>query len=58
MEPNKRQVFHCLPINDLREHEESADCWCRPRVEEDGCAVIHNALDGRELIERGERLIQ
>lgn len=48
---------HVLPINDLRDHDENgAGCWCRPRVE-DG-VIIHNSMDGRELIERGERMKQ
>lgn len=50
-------MIHVLPINDLRDHEESTYCWCEPRVEwldesglpyPDGPVVIHNALDGRE----------
>ena len=39
---------HVLPVNDLCEHEESEDCVCGPRVEEDGMVVVHNSLDGRE----------
>lgn len=44
--------IHCLPIGDLREHEEKETCWCRPTVD-DGI-VIHNALDQRERWETGE----
>ncbi len=43
---------HVIPIDDLREHDPS-DCWCDPIVNEDG-VVVHNALDRRELYERGE----
>lgn len=68
--------IHVLPIGDLREHEETRDCWCHPRVEGppeentnnategsftdvegqiDGSmedvVVVHNSLDGRELVE-------
>ena len=46
-------VLHILPVNDLRDHEESENCWCRPRYE-DG-VIIHNAMDQRELYETGER---
>jgi len=24
---------HVLPVNDLREHDETRTCWCRPRIE-------------------------
>lgn len=53
-------AVHVLPISDLREHEETLTCWCQPRVvrtdEETGedyvaPVVIHNSLDGRELVE-------
>jgi len=37
---------HVLPVGDLKEHEESIDCWCRPQ-DEDG-VVTHNSLDRRE----------
>ncbi len=49
---------HVYPVNDLRDHEteNGPACWCKPEV--DGDVVIHNALDGRELIETGERMIQ
>lgn len=45
--------LHVLPIEDLREHEETRDCWCGPRLEQEGetMIVVHNSLDGRELIE-------
>lgn len=41
---------HVIPNQDLREHMEAADCWCRPQ--DDGQIVIHNSLDERELYER------
>jgi len=38
-----------LPIGDILPHNEfSEDCWCIPRVEEDGRLIIHEAFDGRE----------
>lgn len=47
------QRQHVIPLADLREHEPSPDCWCRPTVD-DG-VVQHNSMDGRERYERGER---
>lgn len=46
-------VYHILPINDLKEHEEETTCECMPSVEfvEGGMIVIHNSFDGRELHE-------
>lgn len=48
---------HAIPDDDLRVHEVYADrpCWCRPVVNEYG-TFMHNALDGREAFETGERL--
>jgi hypothetical protein len=45
--------MHILPIGDLREHDETRDCWCRPKLQcvERTIIVIHNSADGRELIE-------
>lgn len=48
---------HVLPINDLREHKQSAACWCRPRRDEDEeRVVIHNSMDQRETYEQGRKL--
>ncbi len=50
---------HVIPLGDFREHEVSAGCWCGPRALPDCPQVLqHNALDGRELIEEGKRMIQ
>lgn len=46
--------FHVIPLEDLREHERSDDCWCHP--DHDNGVVTHAALDGREAFERGERV--
>jgi len=59
---NKRKTrahFHLLPIDDLREHQESEQCWCQPQVQvfrktglvRQARLITHNALDGRELVE-------
>lgn len=48
--------WHILPINDLREHEERSDCWCKPTEDETEPDLwIHHAMDQRELYETGER---
>ena len=46
---------HVIPIEDLREHEDSRECWCQPcfdRSDIGRVIVIHNSMDGRELIEK------
>lgn len=48
---------HVLPINDLRPHDQSTECWCRPRRDDDEPrVVIHNAMDQRETYEQGRAL--
>lgn len=45
---------HVEPVDDLREHVETKECWCGPRIiEQAGCpdVVVHNSLDGRERFE-------
>lgn len=50
-------AIHITPIEDLRPHEHSAQCWCAPVEDgqEDG-VWLHHSLDGREAYETGERL--
>lgn len=45
---------HITPVDDLREHLESRECWCAPQIDRTGgvVLVIHQSADGRELIER------
>ena len=42
--------WHVIPLNDLKEHECSEDCWCGPTLddESDGLVYVHHSLDGRE----------
>lgn len=48
--------YHVYPVNDLREHDiVGLTCWCRPEHDEELDVVIHNAADGREAFETGER---
>lgn len=45
-------IYHVYPKDDLKEHNtKSSDCWCSPRIEEDGAIVVHNSLDRRETFE-------
>lgn len=43
-----------IPLNDLKEHGYSWNCWCHPSSDETGVCV-HKAMDQRELYESGER---
>ena len=41
--------WHVVPMDDLRPHSSSRDCWCKPRQDEEESTVwIHHSLDGRE----------
>lgn len=44
---------HIWPINDIRKHQQSAHCWCKPTCDTE--LIIHNAADGREFFEEEER---
>ena len=45
---------HVIPLDDLRPHDESPDCWCRPTEDFEGVGVmVHHALDRREQYETG-----
>ncbi len=51
------RTIHVTPEHDLREHTERVVwCWCDPEVERVGprgdWKVVHNSMDGRELVER------
>lgn len=53
-------IFHILPINDLREHEEKSTCDCEPKSEilENGdVMIIHNSFDGREVVELANEIL-
>ena len=56
---DEHACVHVIPLYDFRDHEPSAGCWCGPQVNSvEPRVLVHRALDGRELIERGERAIQ
>jgi hypothetical protein len=45
---------HVIPVDDLRPHEPSRDCWCGTfEDDEDPTVIGHNSMDRRELIETG-----
>jgi hypothetical protein len=45
-------TYHVVPVDDIKEHEPSLECWCRPyRDPWNPFGIIHNALDRRELYE-------
>jgi hypothetical protein len=51
------EAVHVVPLNDLREHIASVDCWCKPIEDDDFPDVwVHHSMDGRESYETGERL--
>ena len=47
--------WHVVPMDDLREHTSSSDCWCKPVPDKDEPNVwVHNSMDRREhTIEKG-----
>lgn len=58
------ETYHVLPVDDEREHTESADCACQPKiilVKDDngdvcGRVISHNAWDCREIVEKAEAI--
>jgi hypothetical protein len=52
-------ILHVVPMFDLREHESSWACWCKPTEDEENPGLwVHHALDGREKYETGELKLQ
>ncbi len=47
----REEIYHVLPLNDLKDHDDHARCWCHPEVKEGGTRVIHFSRDGREFYE-------
>lgn len=47
--------LHVEPVNDLREHDTTPDCWCKPDEVEPGLWV-HHSMDRREEYEEGRML--
>jgi hypothetical protein len=43
---------HVMPVEDLKEHFESRECWCVPTVEPDAYGTptwVHHSKDRREF---------
>lgn len=54
-------TWHIIPLDDLRDHIDSEDCWCGPQEVDDECdevVFVHNSMDGRERYESGELRLQ
>ena len=50
---------HVIPVDDLRPHDPSQSCWCRPYLDaDDDRVIVHNSMDGREMIECSIRAVQ
>lgn len=43
-------IGHIYPVDDLREHDISPDCWCKPTTGDDR-HIYHHASDGRETLQ-------
>jgi len=50
-----KENFHVVPRDDLRDHELTHECWCRPVINEDEI-IVHNSMDRREEYEEGRKL--
>jgi hypothetical protein len=49
--------IHVIPMNDLREHAASTDCWCKPTEDDELPDVwVHNSMDEREEYEEGRKM--
>lgn len=40
--------LHVVPLDDLREHEASPDCWCKPVALDYDRIWVHPSMDRRE----------
>ena len=49
-------VIHVVPLNDLREHEASKDCWCKPTEDAVDDVWVHHSMDKREEYKEGRNL--
>lgn len=52
----EEELWHIIPLNDLKQHDDSMHCFCCPDKEgNDESEVRHNSVDGREDFEDGIR---
>lgn len=41
----QKTPIHVVPIKDIKEHEESLNCWCVPKIcSENQDVILHNAF--------------
>ena len=46
--------IHVIPEDDLRGHETTPECWCKPTQDDDEPNVwVHHSMDRREEYEEG-----
>lgn len=50
-----RETVHIVPLNDLREHAASKDCWCKPTEDAVDDVWVHHSMDRREEYEEGRK---
>jgi hypothetical protein len=48
-------VTHIVPVDDLRPHELTSDCWCHPHLDHEDWIATHQSADCREDFENGKR---
>jgi len=47
------------PVNDTKLHDiDSADCECKPTLDEENSILIHNSFDCREAVEWAEDVLK
>jgi hypothetical protein len=51
----RQDIYHVIPINDLKDHLDNARCWCHPEVKDEGTLIVHYSLDAREFYENEPR---
>ena len=51
-------MIHVIPVNDIKSHEESVHCHCKPKVDWDLDVVVHNAFDHREAVEIANQILR
>jgi len=47
-------AYHITPVDDLKEHIDTSECWCKPTKDEEEDLYIHHSMDQRELYESGD----
>ena len=48
------EVIHVVPLNDLKDHVASTECWCKPTEDVEWPDVwVHHSMDRREEYEEG-----